>query len=768
MKTRLSLLVVLSLLLMSSMIGLGQAQGPVPQGIVGTAFTYQGQLKQNGLPVSGTCDFRFSLWDAETDGSQVGATLEQSTVAVSRGLFTVLLDFGPYAFNGDARYLGIDVRCPAGAGDYTPLAPRQALTPAPYAIFAASAPWAGLLNRPAGLDDGDDDTLAKLMCAPGQVAKWNGTTWACAADEDSQPVYTAGDGLVLAGNQFSVAFAGTGTATTAARSDHDHDAAYVNEGQPNSITSAMIWDGAVTVWDLRDGAVTAVKIADGATLAEILDDDGAGSGLDADLLDGHDSVYFQRRIEGTCPAGSSIRTVNADGTVVCETDDDTTYSAGNQLSLVGTRFNVLEGSGSGLDADLLDGLDSTAFAPVIHTHNAANIISGMLSTDRFSAYADLGAEGYLGDAAGDLAQNNGTLQATLNADLLDGQHGDFYQQRVSGTCFAGSSIRTVNTDGTVVCETDDDTTYSAGNQLSLVGTRFNVLEGSGSGLDADLLDGHDSVYFQRRIEGTCTAGSSIRTVNADGTVTCEPDDNTTYTAGTGLSLSGNQFSVNTAVIQARVTGSCSSGNAIRVINADGTVTCEPDDNTTYTAGTGLSLNGNQFSLATSYQLPQTCTNGQVAQWNGSAWTCASGGSGDITAVSAGTGLTGGGASGDVTLAADTNYLQRRVSGACPAGQYLKAINADGSVTCAEPTVTIVTSFCQRSFSDNYGDCLAQCSAGTIRIGGGCETEYATNGNFMLTKSMPAGPDGWMCTYARLVPSGVSWWIKAYITCLQVP
>ncbi|MGB9593694.1 MAG: hypothetical protein ACPL7R_06125 [Anaerolineae bacterium] len=125
MKARLSLLVVLSLLLMSSMIGLGQAQGPMPQGIVGTAFTYQGQLKQNGLPVSGTCDFRFSLWDAETDGSQVGATREQSAVAVSKGLFTVLLDFGPYAFNGDARYLGRGGVCAAPASSSRHLPPHR-------------------------------------------------------------------------------------------------------------------------------------------------------------------------------------------------------------------------------------------------------------------------------------------------------------------------------------------------------------------------------------------------------------------------------------------------------------------------------------------------------------------------------------------------------------------------------------------------------------------------------------------------------------------
>ncbi len=46
-----------------------------------------------------------------------------------------------------------------------------------------------------------------------------------------------------------------------------------------------------------------------------------------------------------------------------------------------------------------------------------------------------------------------------------------------------------------------------------------------------------------------------------------------------------------------------------------------DDDTTYAAGTGLSLAGGAFSLDASYRLPQTCSNGQIAEWDGSVWVC---------------------------------------------------------------------------------------------------------------------------------------------------
>ena len=141
MKTRaIFAVLVLFGLALALTVSAGRAQGPSPQGdlgvqaLLGTAFTYQGQLKKDGSPVSGNCDFQFSLWDAGDGGTQIGTTLTRTNVLLSNGFFTIPdLDFGSGAFQGEARWLEIAVRC-AGDTNYTPLTPRQTLTPAPYAL----------------------------------------------------------------------------------------------------------------------------------------------------------------------------------------------------------------------------------------------------------------------------------------------------------------------------------------------------------------------------------------------------------------------------------------------------------------------------------------------------------------------------------------------------------------------------------------------------------------------------------------------------------
>ncbi|MBN2128306.1 MAG: tail fiber domain-containing protein [Sedimentisphaerales bacterium] len=197
---------------------------------MGTAFTYQGQLKKDGIPVSGpSVNLVITLWDTAgtgcppAGGTQLGVqTL--SGVPVTNGLFMVKLDFGSGPFQGQARWLEIAV-------DGTTLCQRQELAPAPYALYSANAPWSGLLGMPAGFADG--------------------------VDNDTQ--YSAGAGLTLAGTVLSIADGGVTNAKLAA----------------SVVTTDKIVDGSVTTADLANASVTPAKVAGGTASGQVLMYNGA-------------------------------------------------------------------------------------------------------------------------------------------------------------------------------------------------------------------------------------------------------------------------------------------------------------------------------------------------------------------------------------------------------------------------------------------------------------------------------------------------------------
>jgi hypothetical protein len=128
---------------------------------MGTAFTYQDRLIDANYPADGLYDFQFKLYDANTDGNQLGTDVNKPDVNVVDGYFTVILDFNDAnGFNGQARWLEIgigagqagppesceiDEDCPEGqicqdeicvdpTVTYITLYPRQELTPVPYAL----------------------------------------------------------------------------------------------------------------------------------------------------------------------------------------------------------------------------------------------------------------------------------------------------------------------------------------------------------------------------------------------------------------------------------------------------------------------------------------------------------------------------------------------------------------------------------------------------------------------------------------------------------
>lgn len=125
----------------------------------GSAFTYQGSLRDGGAPANAVYDLRFTIYAAASDGSVAGGPVDVGEVSVTNGLFTVTLDFGVNVFTGADRWLEIEVRT-NGAAAFTALLPRQPVQPAPYAIHAANAGEAAAV--PAG-------TITSAMLANGAV-----------------------------------------------------------------------------------------------------------------------------------------------------------------------------------------------------------------------------------------------------------------------------------------------------------------------------------------------------------------------------------------------------------------------------------------------------------------------------------------------------------------------------------------------------------------------------------------------------------------------
>src|ERR1043166_2900698 len=112
---------------------------------LGNAITYQGRLMDGGVPANGTYDLGFVLHDDPASLTYIGNSIMTTAVPVSNGLFTVQLntagEFGPNAFNGQARWLEVDVRTNNNIllNNFTVLSPRQLLTPTPHAAFALNS-----------------------------------------------------------------------------------------------------------------------------------------------------------------------------------------------------------------------------------------------------------------------------------------------------------------------------------------------------------------------------------------------------------------------------------------------------------------------------------------------------------------------------------------------------------------------------------------------------------------------------------------------------
>jgi preprotein translocase subunit Sec61beta len=221
--------------------------------------SYQGYVTLSGSPYNGQGHFKFLVTDSNgtecywsNDGSSTGASDEPESavqLTVANGLFNVLL--------GNTNLAGMTQTVPAS-------------------VFSAPNRWLRIWfsSSPGG--------PFTLLTPDRKIAS---VPFALVAETAA----TAADAGLLDGLD-SLAFALAG---------HNHNAAYVND-------NAMEVDNA----DIATGTISANRIAGTAWTGT---NDGSGTGLDADLLDGFDSTYFQGQAE-TLPI-FSIATLDSVGSV---------------------------------------------------------------------------------------------------------------------------------------------------------------------------------------------------------------------------------------------------------------------------------------------------------------------------------------------------------------------------------------------------------------------------------------------------------------------
>jgi hypothetical protein len=205
----------------------------------------------------------------------------------------------------------------------------------------------------------DSDVIAALNCTTNQIAKWNGTAWACAADVDTNTTYTAGTGLTLVGTEFRNTV--TNSDTIAALSCTSGQIAKWNGTAWACATDAVAEAG--TGDDLGDataGDVAALFSGEGDYLKtdgtqgtpagteytagdNITITDGViastATGVPDGTTDGDILEWDTDSWSAVAPAEVTFAgSVSYDSETNTVTGTDTTYTAGTGLTLTGTEF----------------------------------------------------------------------------------------------------------------------------------------------------------------------------------------------------------------------------------------------------------------------------------------------------------------------------------------------------------------------------------------------------------------------------------------------
>ncbi|MEK6609268.1 MAG: hypothetical protein AABZ30_16550, partial [Myxococcota bacterium] len=606
-------------------------------------ITYQGKLE--GVSALGSVDVGFAIYDAQTGGTELWS--EEQTVDLWSGVFTAKLGLGEPLDLDFATDTWLEVTVMDGSDEL--IFPRQQMTsvaaafrafdaealggepPSFYAPAgalidgsAATTPvgWNDIAGKPAGLNDGDDDTIVTAApgggllldgdelsldgeaCDAGEFWQWEGSYWQCGPEAG---VYQGTSPITIDEDSHLVGLSSVGCANG----------------------SGWQWRGAGVGWEcVATGDITGVVAGPGLS-------GGGDTGNVSLALAAPTATTLGGIRQGSCGAGNRVTGIDGSGNLDCQPAVTSIATA------VGSGLNNT--SAAGVVSLALNTPTTTALGGIVvrSCPAATPFLSAIDSsgTPQCSAIptpapTTLGGVRSLACPAGQSVTGLTTL-----GDLSCGASGATYTAS-TGVQIAGGDIQLTAAYASGAAydlrfvNATTDTMDSLGERLVLnadpLHPSIEMRDTDGDGLQPYIDFSNDGASdYDVRVQLTGNdafnvTGGSLQ--NEGATVV------TTLTSSGSVTIGG---SGNSRTVDVAFAGStCAAGTVVRGITAAGALDCVVPSSTPYTASAGVTLVGNDFRLDAPVSIAYGGTGATSASTaRTSLGAAASGANADITSLS---------------------------------------------------------------------------------------------------------------------------------------